>query len=147
MIPILLNSDFSAAFLYLCVCRCREDNCILLSSFWLPTIVLLFLLIVFRLLLPGQVIMILSCYFSERKSKITQHQLRLPENMCLIGLFIKHARLYLLKMESRTKILKQKEFHKCMLMKSFLSVVSSRASAKISPVGGQVRIVQGQVNH
>lgn len=33
MIPILLNSDFSAAFLYLCVCRCREDNRILLSPF------------------------------------------------------------------------------------------------------------------
>ena len=53
MIPILLNSDFSAAFLYLCVCRCREDNCILLSSYWLPTIVLLFLLIVFSFTITG----------------------------------------------------------------------------------------------
>ena len=122
MIPILLNSDFSATFLYLCVYRCREDNRILLSSFWLPTIILLFLLIFFSFTITvlGNHDFVLLLFGTQKQNNTT---LRLPENMFLIGLSIKHARLYLLKMESRTKILKQKEFPKCMLMKSFLSVV------------------------
>ena len=85
MIPILLNSDFSAAFLYLCVCRCREDNCILLSSFWLPTIVLLFLLIVFSFTITvlGNHDFVLLLFGTQKQNNTT---LRLPENMFLIGL-------------------------------------------------------------
>ena len=87
MIPILLNSDFSTAFLYLCVCRCREDNRILLSSFWLPTIILLFLLIVFSFTITGlgNHDFVLLLYGTQKQNNTT---LRLPENMFLIGLSV-----------------------------------------------------------
>ena len=85
MIPILLNSDFSAAFLYLCVYRCREDNRILLSSFWLPTIILLFLLIFFSFTITvlGNHDFVLLLFGTQKQNNTT---LRLPENMFLIGL-------------------------------------------------------------
>ena len=85
MIPILLNSDFSATFLYLCVYRCREDNRILLSSFWLPTIILLFLLIFFSFTITvlGNHDFVLLLFGTQKQNNTT---LRLPENMFLIGL-------------------------------------------------------------
>ena len=87
MIPILLNSDFSAAFLYLCVYRCREDNRILLSSFWLPTIILLFLFIFFSFTISvlGNHDFVLLLFGTQKQNNTT---LRLPENMFLIGLSV-----------------------------------------------------------
>ena len=82
MILILLNSDFSAAFLYLCVCRCREDNCILLSPFWLPTIIFLFLLIFFSFSITRlhNHDFVLLLFGTQKQNNTT---LRLPENIFL----------------------------------------------------------------
>ena len=82
MILILLNSDLSAAFLYLCVCRCREDNCILLSPFWLPTIVFLFLLIFFSFSITRlrNQDFVLLLFGTQKRNNTTP---RLPENIFL----------------------------------------------------------------
>lgn len=82
MIPILFISDFSAAFLYLCVCRCREDNRILLSPFWLPTIIFLFLLIFFSFSITRlrNDDFVLLLFGTQKQNNTT---LRLPENIFL----------------------------------------------------------------